>query len=242
MKGICKFCGQEKELIKSHIIPKCFYQLKIRGPMTAIRPGSKDPIDKKNYQNGLKEPLMCTDCDNKLGTLDGYANRILAYAIKNHPFRNVDDIKTYLMQAPDFDYAKLRKFFISLAWRASVSSESFHLGKYEAIALQILKDEIPDDKTLFVPIVFRKNTQTAVDNITMFATNKYCGKTACLVRFPNYEIAIITNTKHSNNEQAMQLYKSMLTPREFLVIETNFISPDDVKLINAIRGCQKQLH
>lgn len=240
--GICKFCGQKKDLIASHIIPKCFYQLRTRGPVMAIRPGSKAPIDKKNYQNGIKEPLMCKDCDNKLGTLDGYTNRILSHAIKNHPFQNVDDIKTYLMQAPDFDYVKLRKFFISLAWRASVSSESFHLGKYEAIALQILKDEIPDDQTLFVPIVFRKNTQTAVDNITMFATNKYCGKIACLVRFPNYEIAIITNTNHSNNEQAMQLYKSMLTPREFLVIETNFISSDDIKLINAIRKCQQSRH
>lgn len=237
--GICKFCGQEKELIASHIIPKCLYQLNKHKQMVGIQPSHK-VIDKVNYQNGFKEPLLCAEHDTEIGIYDGYANKILNRALSKYQFINFDKIKTYLIKAPEFDYRKLRMFFISVAWRASVSSESFNLGRYEDIALRILKDEIPDEPTLFVPIVFRKNTQTAADNIAGTISAKYFGKHSLCLRFPDYEVIIIINSKHSTDENAIRLFRSMLTPQEFLVIESPLITPDDVKLIHAIKRCFAQ--
>ncbi len=93
--GICKFCGQERELIKSHIIPKSFYRLKERGRFAAITPSDRR-VDIVHHQNGFKEHLMCSNCDGSLGNLDAYAERILFQEICNHPFRTVDNIKTYI--------------------------------------------------------------------------------------------------------------------------------------------------
>jgi hypothetical protein len=84
--GICKFCGQEKELINSHIIPKCFHQIKTMGNMSHINTKTQQ-IDSKNHQNGTKEPLLCEKCDNQLGILDGYANKILFNIIPKREFK-----------------------------------------------------------------------------------------------------------------------------------------------------------
>lgn len=235
MIGICKFCNQEKRLIASHIIPKSFYRLRTYGRVGAITPATNS-VDLIRYQNGLKEYLMCSECDRKLGELDAHTSNILFDEIVKHPFRSVNNIKTYLLKQNEFDYNKLRRFFISLAWRASISSDfgDFSLGKYEDVALKILKNEIPDDVNLFVPIVMRKNTQTPIDHISTWCTNKIAGKKACLIRFPDYEIKIITNTQYSQFPDVMRLYKSCLTPEEFLVMESDYIADYDLKWLDAI--------
>ena len=236
MIGICKFCNEEKELIKSHIIPKSFYRLKQHDNRFSAITTSDNSVDLVHYQNGLKEYLMCSDCDGRLGILDAYAGKILFQEICKHPFKTVNSIKTYLLKNCEFDYYKLRKFFISLAWRASISSEfnNFSLGKYEDIALKILKDEMSDNTDLFVPVVVRKRTQTPIDNICTWCEYRVAGKYACLVRFPDYEIKIITNTEHSKSPDVMRIYKSCLTPEEFLVMESDYIADYDVRWLDSI--------
>jgi hypothetical protein len=104
------------------------------------------------------------------------------------------------LQATDFNYDKLRRFFISLVWRVSIcKSEPFSLGKYEEIALKILKNEMPDYEDLFLPLIYKKNTKTSVDYITGIFPDKFLGKHNCCFRFPNYEIIVIINTKNSND-------------------------------------------
>ena len=229
--GICKFCGEKTTLCGSHIIPKAFYQLNKFGRQVGVCPATNH-VDKTRYQNGIKEPLLCAKCDRELGKLDDYAQNILLRRIQEHHFKDIDELKIYLLQADDFDYAKLRLFFISLAWRASISSARFSLGKYENVALHILKKETSDDPNLFIPIVLRKNTRTPADNINTCFASRCCGKKACVVRFPDYEITIITTQKDNSDTQAMDIFKSLLTQQEFLVIETNFITSYDAKLIS----------
>jgi hypothetical protein len=77
--------------------------------------------------------LLCKECDNQLGILDNYANKILFQIIPKSDFKISSDVsKTYLLQANEFNYDKLRNFFISFVWRVSIcKSEMFSLGKYE---------------------------------------------------------------------------------------------------------------
>ena len=74
--NICKFCGKETKLIKSHVIPKCFYGIKKNGGLTQFDV-KNITIDLTHHQNGYKEYLLCAECDNKLGELDNYAYNIL---------------------------------------------------------------------------------------------------------------------------------------------------------------------
>ncbi len=76
MQGVCKYCGKEKNLIKSHIIPKSFYQIKKWGQISGID-AKKITLDKVHNQNGWKEPLLCAECDNRLGFLDKQAYHFL---------------------------------------------------------------------------------------------------------------------------------------------------------------------
>ena len=109
-------------------------------------------------QNGLKEPLMCAKCDTVLGELDGYANRILNKVVPKLPTQDFMGVPARRLKSTEFDCEKLRKFFISLLWRCGVSSHGPKLGKYENIALKILKNELPDDKSLFLPLIYKKMT------------------------------------------------------------------------------------
>lgn len=74
------------------------------------------------------------------------------------------DAQLYLLTDGQFDYHLLRMFFVSLVWRASVSNlpetKDISLGKYQDIALKILKGEIPDNPYLFHPLIIRMNEKT----------------------------------------------------------------------------------
>ena len=236
--GFCKFCGEERELINSHIIPKCFYQFKeldLGGMHTVIPPEKR--IDKSPHrQNGFKEPLMCAECDNAMGKLDGYANMILFKVVPNSKSQPADVGKVYLVQPKDFDYDKLRKFLISLVWRASVSSHPFSLGKYEKIALQILKGEIPDNEDLFLPLIFRRNTQGPPDFVTGIFTAELHEKKACVIKFPNHEIMMFAKPKRNN---LMGFYKSLFTRENLSVIEISLRTKLDYRLVRGVLSCRK---
>ncbi|MDR2342146.1 MAG: hypothetical protein LBD84_03780 [Campylobacteraceae bacterium] len=183
----------------------------------------KEKLETKHYQNGLKERLLCKECNNEVGILGNYAGKVLFRVIPKTGFKIFSDVgKTYLLQLANFDYDKLRKFFVSLVWRVSVcKSEPFSLGKYEGIALKILKNEIPDDENLFLPLVYRKKTNTNVDYITCVFQCKFFGKHICYFRFPNYEIIIFINTQNSNDDVMMNVYKKMFNKKEIILIYPN---------------------
>ena len=120
-EGICKYCGQHVQLIDSHIIPKSFYLLKQWGQCVGID-AKQIVLDKVHSQNGFKEPLLCKACDNKLGYLDNCAYQFLFHDVPRAE-RCQDGLLEFLLLKPqDFNYNNIRRFFISLLWRASVSS------------------------------------------------------------------------------------------------------------------------
>ena len=148
--GICRYCNLEKTLIDSHIIPKSFYVLKTQGCYTTID-CKKWELDKVHGQNGFKEPLLCAECDNKLGILDRYAKYFLYIQVPNAPLQYAEDlplIPFYFLGANSFNFTLLRRFFISLLWRACICTKiPVSLGHYEDIALHILKREQIDNES-----------------------------------------------------------------------------------------------
>jgi hypothetical protein len=194
----------------------------------------KKKIDrsKKNWQNGFKEPLMCSECESKLSTLDREANKVFFRIIPNRTFVRIGPETWCRLEPKDYDYDKLRKFFISLVWRVSISSHPFNLGKYQDVALKILKGEIPDDENLFLPLIYRRYTGTNVDFMTAIAQDKFLGRSLCRFRFPHYEILVFTRTKNSTNDQWMSLYKKLFTRDNLIITLADFVNPLDRKLVN----------
>lgn len=121
-KGICRYCGQEVWLIDSHIIPKSFYLLKQWGQCVGID-AKQILLDKVHSQNGFKEPLLCKACDNKLGYLDNCAYQFLFHDVPRAERCQDGLLEFLLLKSRDFNYNNIRRFFVSLLWRASISSK-----------------------------------------------------------------------------------------------------------------------
>ena len=110
--GKCKFCGQEKKLIKAHIVPKGFYiGLKYdRYLFVNVRTAQY----KYSQQGGYDNSILCADCDNHVfGDFDKEGYRVLLGDFFKYKFIQVNEQeRLYKLTCDDFDYQKLRKFFI----------------------------------------------------------------------------------------------------------------------------------
>ena len=240
--GICKYCGQERELIKSHIIPKSLYQFGKLGGVVGIN-AKEHKLDKDPaFQNGINMPLLCKDCDNMLGKLDGYINRVLNGAVpKIQECEYIDGSKCWKLPADKFDIPKIRKFFISLIWRFSVIDiRPFPLGKFSDIALKILKGEQPDNEKLFLPLIYKRVTGGHVDNFVAAYKIRYLNKWAYDIRFPGYEIVIIVNTENSSDPHMMELHKKLFTKDAIFIVELNRPTPVDYHLVRTLIASRGQ--
>ena len=145
----CRFCNEEKSLVRSHIIPRSFFPKTIdgEGPLQLLT--NKDGEYSKKAPIGIYDKnILCLACEKNFDSPDNYAHELLI----KHRSRLTEIIHERSVIAyniPEYDYSTLKRFFISILWRASVSTNSFYnrirLGMFENTALECLKssNEIP---------------------------------------------------------------------------------------------------
>jgi len=155
----CKLCHNDKELRNSHIIPEFFYKPlydeKHRFNVIPLNEEQKFRYEQK----GLRERLLCGDCENKLSKWEDHVRRIF-YGGKEILITNGNPIKIERI-----DYAKFKLFQLSLLWRASVSEMDFFkqvsLGPHEEKIRQMLLNEDPGSKLkypcLFIMVLMGPN-------------------------------------------------------------------------------------
>jgi hypothetical protein len=121
--GICKKCGQAKRLAKSHIIPQSFCEIiKGSGKYTVVVNANK-PFKSagKFLQSGpYDDSILCLGCEGDFSDFDSYGWQILGPPSLSDPV--LDEIgKTYAYRI-SCNTDKIRRFLLSVLWRASVSS------------------------------------------------------------------------------------------------------------------------
>jgi hypothetical protein len=130
----CKLCQQQKKLIKAHIIPEAFYELKKHGnlPLIILGEAPKGKV-KKSRLGYYDENILCEECDGELGILDQHAAEKLLHS-NNRSRSSNNDIDFYKYN--DADTQTIIKFVASVIWRASISTLPFlkrvKTGNYEA--------------------------------------------------------------------------------------------------------------
>lgn len=132
-KARCALCNQLGELRKSHIIPefmfKPMYDEKHR--FIVLSTDKKEP--NKFNQKGLRERLLCPDCETRLSKWETYT-RDLFYG-GGVPVTPIDTPSGRFLLMEGIDGTKFRLFQLSILWRASVSKLSFYknvdLGPFE---------------------------------------------------------------------------------------------------------------
>src|SRR4030042_4769769 len=104
MEGLCALCEKHAELQLSHIIPKFIARwIKKTGATGYLR-----NVENERVQDGIKEPLLCSDCEQQFSRYENYF-------AKNF-FRPLTKYVKFPKQTIPYD-ENLVKFILSISWR-----------------------------------------------------------------------------------------------------------------------------
>lgn len=143
---ICRLCGEDGQLQKSHIVSKFIWRMsKVIGhgtPFHAICLNQPN-LSKKFQQDGFKEFLLCLDCERKRSTYEDHARRSLFNNIRNIQFDGKHAILTGL------EYKPLKLYSMFQIWMMGVSTHPFYshvnLGPHTDRLAELLRSEEPSE-------------------------------------------------------------------------------------------------
>lgn len=147
IRGICRLCLHEAELIDSHIIPKFFYKT-LKAEDVAFTVTTPDPLSPEmKEQKGLTENLLCKKCDNVI------LQKNEDYLARNmYRFYEIEGQNRRRSLMRGFDYEKTKRAILSIFWRLSICSHSsvrhidFGSKHEERIRGILLNDESPIER------------------------------------------------------------------------------------------------
>jgi hypothetical protein len=151
----CKLCGKDRKLVRAHIIPKSLWKPLFDDAQPPQAHSHASTVYSKKSPVGVYDTgIVCGECESIFSPWDDYAQKLLLanpseekYVVKNG--QKIAYVET------DFDYAKLKLFFISLLWKAAVSNHYFfsrvNVGSFEPqLRKMILKGDPADPDTFAI--------------------------------------------------------------------------------------------
>ena len=193
-QGYCKFCGKYTKLVKSHIIPKFLYT----DSNNSKKKVSVDTKTKKTtlYQAGIWDNILCEDCERLTAIYDNEFLNFINLDFNKFIFSKSDNEIIYKISSDNYNYQNLRKFFISILLRCSISKKNefdlVNLGKYEKVALDILNDKY-DNENFFATLIFREPNSKMSKDLNFIERTKYENQIAYKIYFGGFQINIIVN-------------------------------------------------
>ena len=118
--GACALCLRNGILRDSHIISEFLYSALYddKHRFYVIEAGEKYS---EFEQKGLREPLLCADCETKLSVWEAYARDAF---VGRHQFRFAMDADG-VTWVEGVNYEQLKLFQLSILWRAGVAKQDF---------------------------------------------------------------------------------------------------------------------
>jgi len=150
---ICQLCNQEKKLINAHIIPRSFFSdLTEEGRAPIVIDDKAGSYPKRTPIGIYDSEILCEDCERLFSIWDDYGRQFLS--------QDIDEDKYVLSNGERlacnfgaYDYARLKMFFLSVLWRASVSKNKFfyqvQLGPYQERLKEIVLSGDPGGRDDF---------------------------------------------------------------------------------------------
>ncbi|MBL8097567.1 MAG: hypothetical protein JNK81_00185 [Anaerolineales bacterium] len=113
--GTCRLCLQPSVLRNSHILPEFFYSDLYDKKHRAISVPSY--AKEKTVQKGLREYLLCQECETKFSKYETYASSLIK-KIRTSSIDKKDNFIDFIV-----DYKSFKLFQLSLLWRAGICSD-----------------------------------------------------------------------------------------------------------------------
>lgn len=186
---------RRKKLIKAHIVPRNFY---LNRKNEKYRSVDVQTGHWKQCQSGTYDSnILCEDCDGKIIKLfDDEAYKVLLNYEYINPMQENASSKLFKLCSDQFNYDLLRKFFVSVLWRASISNlaefQSINLGKYEKMALDILKGA-DDYDNFFKVLVFKYPDRKKFNKVLYIDKGRFYRANTYILVLGLFEIVIIPN-------------------------------------------------
>ena len=111
----CRMCGLHGPLVKAHILPESLYPHRV-SDATDVRIYARNPdVHPRRSPIGVYDKtILCAKCESLFSACDHYAHRVLT----SRPV----ELPGPVLSLGNFDYPLLKRFFLSVLWRACVSS------------------------------------------------------------------------------------------------------------------------
>lgn len=161
----CKGCNKDKKLVKSHIIPESFYRgLRESDEPIRMYSTTKGEFPKKAPIGVYDKTILCNECEDRFDSIDSYGHEVLLNREESH--KTIENAgKLYGYEVNDIDTGRLKLFFMSILWRASISSQSFFervkLGPFENRLKDHIWSEDPGGDHDFSYVISKFNTNSA---------------------------------------------------------------------------------
>lgn len=149
----CALCLKSADLQRSHIIPEFLFRT-LYDDKHRFHVISTDEAERNKYQQkGLREPLLCSTCEQQFSRYERYASLVLSGGPNlGYQFDGAAAIVTGI------EYKLFRLFQLSVLWRAGVSRQEFFkdvsLGSHEESLRQMLLAEEPEHSSKYGCIMF----------------------------------------------------------------------------------------
>ncbi|TIH17177.1 hypothetical protein D0S45_08435 [Marinifilum sp. JC120] len=167
---ICKFCQNDRKLVKSHIIPKSLYKpLFSGGEVPEIITNKRDEHKRRSPKGVYDKTIVCSECERKFDKYDNYASSFfLEEKYEKKEFSNVTGLQA--LQIDNFNYGLLKLFGLSLLWRASVSTQPLFkrvsIGVHEKRVKEMIEQGDPGSEQEY-SIILAKFDTTELSTVIM---------------------------------------------------------------------------
>lgn len=164
--GTCKLCMHERKLIRAHVIPRSFFKLDPEERMPAQLLTNVAGRYAQQVRIGVYDSdILCEECEHRFSPWDDYGTELLLQKWDTFETVKESDGTVHASILPSFDYPRLKLFFLSVLWRASVSNHSMYqavdLGPREPELRRRILDSDPGAKDDF-GVVLQAFDQTNV--------------------------------------------------------------------------------
>lgn len=165
----CKLCNKDKTLIKAHAIPEAFFRQLRKGEIAPKILSNIPGVHAKKSPIGVYDSaILCQACEDKFAAWDDYGTKTLINKIDTYPLVT-EDKNAIACRKEHYDYRKLKLFFISVLWRASVSTHDFYsgvkLGPWENIAKELILNNNPGTEYDFSIVLSKFVSKLGADRL-----------------------------------------------------------------------------
>lgn len=145
--------------MNSHVVPEFMYSPLYDDKHRFHVLSSKDPKRSRREQKGLRERLLCSDCETQISKHERYISRVFEGTIRVRSQRSGN-----LVTVQGLDYRHFRLFGLSVLWRAGASKQQFfeeiRLGAHEERLRKLILADDPGEPEQYgfflAPIVIGK--------------------------------------------------------------------------------------